>query len=51
MTRQTEIDLGTKAKPNIKTVQEWVDIALIEAELLDKQVDAELKRLEEKYCQ
>jgi len=50
VTRETEIDLGTKAKPNIKTVQEWVDIALIEAELLDKQVDAELKRLDEKYC-
>jgi len=49
VTRETEIDLGTKAKPNIKTVQEWVDIALIEAELLDEQVDAELKRLEEKY--
>jgi hypothetical protein len=51
VTRETEIDLGTKAKPNIKTVQEWVDIALTEAELLDAQVDAELKRLEEKYCQ
>jgi hypothetical protein len=50
VTRDTEIDLGTKAKPNIKTVQEWVDIALTEAELLDSQVDAELKRLEEKYC-
>jgi len=49
VTRDTEIDFGTKAKPNIKTVQEWVDIALIEAELLDTQVDAELKRLEEKY--
>jgi hypothetical protein len=50
ITRSSEIDLGTKAKPNIKTVQEWVDIALTEAELLDVQVDAELKRLEEKYC-
>jgi len=46
LTRDSLIDLGTKAKTNIKTVNEWVAIAKIEAELLKYQIKIELNKLE-----
>jgi len=45
LTRDSEINLGTKAKPVIKTVQQWVDIAKTEAIELQKQIDVELEIL------
>jgi len=39
LTSESKIDLGTKAKPNIKTVSEWVIIAKNEAILLQKEID------------
>jgi len=35
LTLDSEIDLGTKAKPVIKTVREWVEIARAEADKLE----------------
>lgn len=45
LTRESLINLGTKAKPIIKTVNEWVAIAKIEAELLKEQITIELNKL------
>jgi hypothetical protein len=45
LTRESEINLGTKARPVIKTVQEWVDGAKKEAIELQKQINVELDKL------
>lgn len=45
LTRYSLINLGTKAKSNIKTVNEWVAIAKKEAELLKDQIQIELNKL------
>lgn len=45
----SQIDLGTKAKPNIKTVAEWVEIARAEAEMLNKELNDKLNQLNEMY--
>lgn len=41
----TEINLGTKAKPVIKTIAEWKQAAITEAQLLQKQLDLALESL------
>jgi hypothetical protein len=46
LTRTSLIDLGTKAKPNVKTVNEWVKIAKKEAQDLKEQIKIELTKLE-----
>ena len=43
--RDSFIDLGTKSKPNIKTVDEWVSIAKQEADLLLTQINETNERL------
>lgn len=45
LTIDSLINLGTKAKPIIKTVNEWVMIAKKEAELLKEQIEIELNKL------
>jgi hypothetical protein len=45
LTRESLINLGTKAKPIIKTVNEWVEIAKKEGELLKEQITIELNKL------
>lgn len=47
--RTSEIDLGTKSKPQVKTVQEWVDIALNEAKQLQEDLDSAMKKLNKLY--
>ena len=49
LTRDSEIDLGTKAKPNIKTVTEWVEIATIEAGKINHELNMALLKLNEMY--
>ena len=49
LTRDSLIDLGTKAKPNIKTVAEWVEIATIEAGKINKELHNALNKLGEMY--
>jgi hypothetical protein len=46
LTRTSLIDLGTKSKPNVKTVEEWVAIAKQEAQELKEQIKIELTKLE-----
>ena len=46
LTRSTLIDLGTKSKPNIKSVAEWVLIAKSEAIELQVQINESIKKLE-----
>lgn len=45
MTKDSIIDLGTKAKPNCKKVSEWVDIAKIKAKELSDNIDLYKKQL------
>jgi hypothetical protein len=45
LTRESIIDLGTKAKPNKKTVSEWVEIAKKEAELLKIDLEKAIEKL------
>jgi len=45
LNRDTLINLGTKAKPILKTVNEWVEIAKLEAKLLKEQIEIELNKL------
>lgn len=45
LNRDSLIDLGTKAKPNIKTITEWVDIAKKEAIILQEQIKVKLEQL------
>ncbi len=49
LTKHSEIDLGTKAKPNVKTVEEWVGIAREEAEKLNHELNMALLKLNEMY--
>ena len=49
LTRDSEIDLGTKSKPNIKKVSEWVEIATNAAEEINKELNAALLKLNEMY--
>lgn len=49
LTKDSEINLGTKAKPVIKTVAEWVEIARENAEDLNKQINDKLNKLNEMY--
>jgi hypothetical protein len=45
ITRETLIDLGTKAKPNVKKVQEWVLLAKKEALILEANIEIALNNL------
>lgn len=45
LTRESLIDLGTKAKPIIKTVTEWSALAMFEADLLKAEINQELEKL------
>lgn len=45
ITRESIIDLGTKAKPNKKTVSEWVEIAKNEAEKLRVDLENAIEKL------
>lgn len=45
LTRESEIDLGTKSKPVIKTVNEWVDIAHEFTTSLDARIKQEIEFL------
>jgi len=45
LTRDSLIDLGTKAKPNIKPISEWVGIAKKEAVILQEQINEKLEQL------
>jgi hypothetical protein len=49
LTKDSEIDLGTKAKPNVKTVAEWVEIAREEADKLNHELNMALLKLNEMY--
>jgi hypothetical protein len=49
LTKDSKIDLGTKAKPNVKTVTEWVEIARNEAEKLNHELNMALLKLNEMY--
>lgn len=49
LTRDSKIDLGTKAKPNIKKVSEWVEIATNAANEINKELNAALLKLNEMY--
>ncbi len=49
LTKHSKIDLGTKAKPNIKTVAEWVEIAREEAGKLNHELNMALLKLNEMY--
>jgi hypothetical protein len=44
--RDSIIDLGTKAKPQCKTVQQWADIALHSAEEIKSNLELSLKQLD-----
>ncbi len=46
LTRETPIDLGTKAKPNVKTVSQWVEIAKFNAKELQDNLELALKQLD-----
>ena len=45
LTKQSEINLGTKARPQIKTVSEWVEIARFEAIKLNKEIEINIEKL------
>jgi len=49
ITLDSPIDLGTKAKPNIKTVEQWVGIAREEAGKLNHELNMALLKLNEMY--
>jgi len=46
LTRDSIIDLGTKAKPNCKTIREWVDIAKFNAKELQENIKLALDQLD-----
>ena len=46
MTRDTVVDLGTKRKPSLATVAEWSEIARTNAIEIQKQIDANINKLE-----
>jgi len=43
--RTDEVNLGTRSKPIIKSVQEWVEIAKAEAILINKQINEAVTKL------
>ena len=43
------IDLGTKSKPQVKSVSEWIDIALNEAKQLQEDLDTAMDKLKNLY--
>jgi len=45
LTLESIVNLGTKAKPILKTISEWVDIARNEANELAEQIEIELNKL------
>jgi len=45
LTRESMLDLGTKAKPQIKTVQQWVDIARANADAMLIDIKRAIKEL------
>lgn len=45
LTRESLVNLGTKAKPVLKTVTEWSEIARNEADLLLKQINEKIENL------
>lgn len=45
LTRDSVVNLGTKAKPVLKTVQEWTEIAIQEAKKLEEQIKTEIEKL------
>jgi hypothetical protein len=45
LTRESEVNLGTKAKPVIKTIDEWTKISRQEADLLLKQINEKIESL------
>jgi len=45
LTRDSLIDLGTKAKPVIKPISDWVSMAKKEAIILQEQIDEKLEQL------
>ena len=49
ITRESLIDLGTKSKPNVKSVSEWVEIALESAKELNGIIDITIIELETRY--
>lgn len=46
LTRESMIDLGTKAKPNVKPISEWVSIALFNALELEANLSIALANLD-----
>ena len=46
LTRDTVVDLGTKRKPELKTVAEWSEIARTNAIEIQKQINANINKLE-----
>jgi len=46
LTRESRIDLGTKAKPNVKTIAEWVDIAKFNAKELEANLELALDKMD-----
>ena len=46
LTRDCKVNMGTKARPVIKTVREWTELAKIEAQALQVQIDNCIKKLE-----
>jgi len=45
LNRESLIDLGTKAKPNIKPIEQWIAIARTEAIILQEQIKEKLTQL------
>jgi len=45
LTKDSLIDLGTKAKPNVKPISEWVEIAKKEAIILQEQINEKIEQL------
>ncbi len=45
LTKESLINLGTKARPQIKTVSEWVEIVKIEAIKLNKEIEENIEKL------
>lgn len=46
LTRQSDVNLGTKAKPVVKTISEWVSLAKTNAINLQTEIDNEITKLQ-----
>lgn len=44
--RNSEVDLGTKAKPVVKTIQEWVNVSHVEAAILKTKLSQAITNLQ-----